>query len=251
MTYNEFTTFVEQEMRTRWPRWDPAEALLEDWYAILRYATPQMAREAIQEHRLSEKAIAFEPKAHEVKKILCRLRKAQRRGSAEALCYRPYIRCLEAPAGHPEWEGDEWLVLDRFEPSRSSDQAYVSTFASDRAKTAEELDGGRWCGVVRPDGQVPESYPDLRGPEAKQWVEDHVRNGPDTAGRRFLDEGRNRDDLAKLPENVSEPLKTVASREMLGRLAKPAGMTAMTGQPVKFDPDNDPELDGDLPWERG
>jgi len=160
-------------------------------------------------------------------------------------------RCLEAPAGHPEWEGDEWLVLDRFESSRSSDQAYVSTFAYDRAKTVEELEGGHWCGVVRPDGQVPESYPALLGLEAKQWVEDHVRNGPNTAGRRFLDEGRNRDDLAKLPEDVSEPLKTVASRETLDRLAKPTGMTAATGQPMKFDPDNDPELGGDLPWEAG
>jgi len=141
-------------------------------------------------------------------------------------------------------------VLDRFEPSRSSDQAYVSTFASDRAKIAEELEGGRWCGVVRPDGQVPESYPDLMGLEAKQWVEDHARKGPNTAGRRFLDEGRNRNDLAKLPKDVSEPLKTVASREMLERVAKPM---ELTGQPVKFSLD-DKEIGGDLPdepWEGG
>jgi len=251
MTYNEFKAFMAQEMRTRWPRWDPAEALLEDWYAILRYASPQIARQAVQEHRISEKASPYEPNLYEVRKALQRLHRSQKRATANVPCYRPYIRCLDAPTGHPEWEGDEWLVLDRFEPSRSSDFAYVSTFASDRAKIVEEHEGGRWCGVVRPDGQVPQSHPELMGPEAKQWVEDHVRKGPDIARRRFLDEGRNRNDLAKLPENVSEPLKTVASREMLDRLAKPAGMTAVTGQPVKFDPDNDPEIGGDLPWERG
>jgi len=69
MTYNEFKVFVAQEMQSRWPRWDPAPALLEDWYAILRYASPLIARQAVQEHRLSERASAFEPKAHEVSTV--------------------------------------------------------------------------------------------------------------------------------------------------------------------------------------
>ena len=124
----------------------------------------------------------------------------------------------------------------------------MSNLAGRIAAEVQGREGGRWCGVVRPEGQAPDSYPDLIGREAKRWAGEHIRNGPDGPGRRFLRDRRKLAEIAKLPKDVSEPRNTVASRAMLDRLAEPM---ELTGAPVQFDPDNDPELQENPSWEQG
>ena len=70
MTKLEFETFVTHEIQGRWPKWDPSPVVLDDWYAILRPHSVAVAREAILEHRIGEKANQFEPKIQEVRKLL-------------------------------------------------------------------------------------------------------------------------------------------------------------------------------------
>jgi len=186
MTKLEFEEFFLNDLKGRWPKWDPTPAMLEDWFSILRYHTPDVAKQAIQEHRLGDKSTRWEPQLRDVKKRLWQLSK--RAGSDDVLgtTYFAYVRCLEPPAGHPEWQDEEWLSLERFERSRATDKRYVASYAERRAAAVQQEEGGRWCGVVRPDGQMPPGFPTLEKEEARQCVEQHCRNGPNTAARRYL-----------------------------------------------------------------
>ena len=101
----------------------------------------------------------------------------------------PWIRCLTAPAEHLEWQDQEYLRLDFYCTQYAADQNRVATMAQLAAKAVQDAHGGSWCGVVRPDGQIPDNHPELERGEAKRWAEDHIKNGPESVGKRFL-EGR-------------------------------------------------------------
>ena len=77
--------------------------------------------------------------------------------------------------------------MDAVSPMDSNDPQKTQNAASAIAKIVGKQEGGKWCGVVWPDGQGPEGHPNLRGREAEAWVVDHILNGPDGPGRRFLE----------------------------------------------------------------
>jgi hypothetical protein len=100
--------------------------------------------------------------------------------------YTPWVMCLTAPEDHPSWQGREWVRLDRFSTKRCTDKDYVAQYAHDIAAAIQEVHGGQWCGVVRPEGQIPENQPFLQKEEARKWAEAHILDGPEGPGRRFL-----------------------------------------------------------------
>jgi len=234
MTRIEFNQFVADDMKGRWPKWDATDAILEDWWSVLRYHSIDVARSAVQEHRVSDRARVFEPIIGAVVNIL---RRRGRGPVAEVERFDPWIRCLEPPAEHPDWAGKEWYRTDGFRRNDNHDKAYVAQVASDIAALVEQREGGRWCGVVRPLNQPPEDQPQLQGRQAREWAEDHVRNGPEGPGRRWLCDRRPL--LKSVP--VYKP-KTVASQQDLERLTQPAAEPKPSG-PTPFDLPFDVEED--------
>lgn len=226
MTKLEFDTFVAEQLQGRWPKWQPTAAMLHDWYAILRYHSLDVATAAVQEHRLSERAVVFEPKINEVAKVLKRHRHKPATGQLGPL-YVPWVRCIEAPQDHPEWQGREWVRLEyRFSGSANNRQ-HVAEAAERTAREIQQDHGGRWCGVVRPDGQVPESSPESGGQAAREWVEGHSSDGPDGPSRRFVPRRHGKYIEAvvaarSIPKEVGRRDRTVASRAEIDALHEPA-----------------------------
>jgi len=235
MTRIEFNEFVAQELRGRWPKWDPTEAMLGDWWSLLRYHSVDVARSVVQEHRISEKARVFEPLIG----VVARALRNRRRGPvAEIVRYDPWIRCLEAPADHPDWAGQEWVRLDAFRRSCAADKAYVVQYAGDVAAIVQQREGGRWCGVCRPDGQIPQGQPELHGQEAQDWAIEHIRNGPDGPGRRWL---KSRQPV--LMSAAEAPRPKYADQNAIEKLLEPLTKPGAGGPTAEFDLPMNPSED--------
>lgn len=185
MTRNEFNAFVEDQLRARWPKWQPTPALLDDWYSVLRYHSTEVATTAVQDHRLSDKATAFEPKIYEISKLLAHNRSGSDIAQLGSV-WVPWVRCLAGPPEHLDWQGREWVRLEYRFSGQANNRRHVSQAAARSAAEIQATYGGQWCGVARPEGQLPEIQPDLQRTEAREWVERHILDGPDGPGRRFL-----------------------------------------------------------------
>lgn len=254
MTQMEFETFVADELQGRWPKWQTTRALLEDWYSVLRYYTVEQCTQAVQEHRLSDAAIAFEPKIQDVRRLL---RKVDRKASiAAGVPLVPWVLCVEAPAAHPEWQGQEWLRIEHRSTACITSQAHVSEAASRAAWDIQRREGGKWSGVVRPEGQLPPDHERLERQEAAAWVRQHILTGPDGPGRRSLLERQTKGvtmrqgvaQAVKIPQDVAAPPKTVATRADLDRLV-PAPAHAEQSD-TQFFVDHPVEQDEEG-WEQG
>lgn len=185
MTRIEFNAFVEDHLKGRWRKWEPTPALLDDWYAILRYHSVEVVVGVIQAHFCSSKASYFEPKIHEVSSLLAQRRRSPTAGQ-DIPIYIPWVRCLEAPADHPDWVGREWLRSEYLFSGEANSQRKVGEAATRAARDIQQAHGGKWCGVVRPDGQLPDYHPDLPKHDAREWTQKYVLDGPDGPGKRFV-----------------------------------------------------------------
>jgi hypothetical protein len=186
MQKNEFHQFMESNLGQRWPQWQPNTATMNDWWLVLKDYTVNEAERAVHQHKTSDKAIVSEPKISEVLKFL---KERSSRGQEERQAYTPWIRCLEAPPEHPDWEDEEWVRIDAgWRPQNCWEKDYVARFAQKVAKQVEVAEGGRWCGVVRLDDDYPDNQPGpaLKGKAAKEWACKHILNGPDGPGKRWL-----------------------------------------------------------------
>jgi len=120
------------------------------------------------------------------------MKKQSHEGKPLPNAYNPWVRCLVGPDDYSGWQDREWimystgLVTKSFSPLYASRWGYVRDYASNMARAMQARYGGKWCGVVRPEGQLPEDQPELRGRKAKKWAEKHILDGPDCPGRRML-----------------------------------------------------------------
>ena len=188
MDKREFEPFVRMNMGQRWPSWQITEAVLSDWWLVLKDYTVEEAEMAVHMHKVSDKAIVSEPKAHEIAKMLRQCARGETAGELPPVL-TPWILCLEAPPEHPDWEDEEWVRLDAgWHNARCTDREYVGRFANKVAKQVQGKEGGKWCGVVRTENDCPPNQPGekLRGPAASEWAKKHILNGPDGPGKRFL-----------------------------------------------------------------
>ena len=113
-------------------------------------------------------------------------------------------------------------------PVMASGKEYAAEYVARAAKNVTANLGGQWCGVVRPEGQIPEEQPEIWGDEAKKWSEAHTLDGPDCPGRRMLLEMQKARSLAAvvakhatLPSTVAAPIKQVASRDDIDTTTAP------------------------------
>lgn len=160
--------------------------------------------------------------------------------------WEPYVRCLEAPAGHPSWQGREWLRYDKFQRPRCCDKNYVAQYAHDIAKAIEQVEGGLWCGVIRQEGTRPEWMPVLWRTAAREWVEAHVLDGPQGAARRMLEAGRGKSLTPTLKAVEPVAPRQAATRGMLESMtSKTTQRSPETPAPLVADFDNDPEFQDD------
>jgi hypothetical protein len=249
MTKLEFDTFVSEQLQGRWPKWQPTTAMLHDWYDILRCHSLDVATSVVQEHRLSEMAVVFEPKINEVVKLLARRRHKPNTGQIGP-AWVPWVRCLEAPTDNPNWQGREWLRLEYRSPSCANSRRHVADAAGRSAREIRHVHGGQWCGVVRPDGQSPPEQPELTGKAAREWVEQDTLNGPDGPGRRSV-LGRHAQYVPAVAEAMA--MRVDAKPALIEAWAAPASLP-----PTESEQQSDEEFFAANPveadnqgWERG
>jgi hypothetical protein len=98
--------------------------------------------------------------------------------------YEPWVRCLEPPREHPDWEDREWFVGGGLPCPCALRHRWMTRWAEKRADEIQEVYGGRWCGVVRVVNDDPCR---VRLTEAQiNEVYDHILNGPEGPGRQWL-----------------------------------------------------------------
>ncbi len=102
----------------------------------------------------------------------------------------PWIRCIEPPTDRPDWQDQEWIRLDYRDSTYACDHDKTAQAANSAAKDTQLKHGGKWCGVVRPDGQIPNNQPHLYSRTAQEWAHKHILDGPDGPGRRWLTTGK-------------------------------------------------------------
>lgn len=176
MTELQSLGFVQTEIVPR--TWRLTDVNVTDWArAVKRVPSVEQARAIVLD-------IIDDPKVGKLtlKDFQRRTCGASRRARPDSLVepYEGAVRCLTAPASHPEWEGRQWAVVIPGAICTRTREARAWVDA--RAAEIQDREGGRWCGVlartVDDDG--------LCGRAAMAEAERRILAGPDTPGRRFL-----------------------------------------------------------------
>jgi hypothetical protein len=231
MTRSEFNEFVDAELRGRWPKWEPTPSVLDDWYRLLRYHSLPVATEAVQEHRVSDKANAFEPQINWVAKWLREHAGQRKRQRSWGPCF-VIVRDDGARFPHHIESVDE--------PTEG--QIRATAEAAALRWTSAHLRPFHW---ERPDAESPMAGP-LRGQSALAEAKRIILDEPgDSAGKRFLIERKRLAERMALPAGPERP--TYASRTMLDRLQEPQPQPS--GPSKDFNLPMDPSEDEN--WEAG
>ena len=240
MNHAEILRFVEQEIAARY-RGGMDDAVRSDWArAVGRAGSLDDARGIIQQ-------IVDSPDMSLNVKSFYRVwyKRRGRESTPIPTGYEAWVRCVESPPEHPEWEDKEWFVLEGFTPSNRSDKRYVTEYARTKAQDYTEQEGGRWTGIVKEMDNEPYRG-ELTVVQRREAAEAHILAGPGSPGRRHLlarDEKKSpvaaMADALKIQPKEPPPI-TTANREMLERLKE--NMEPICTGPIRFDPDNDPDL---------
>jgi hypothetical protein len=135
-------------------------------------------------------------------------RNLETRRFSKRACFTIIIRCMEAPAAHPDWKDKEWVraddpvrIVGHNSAYRDGDFELVKGRAAASAQRIARMiqcnEGGAWVGRLRDSTNDP--YPERRmAPAERRAMDQHVLNGPDGPGRRFLQMLRDRPNASKL-----------------------------------------------------
>lgn len=180
MTHAQAVIFVKDEIRPRYKTLNDTQ--FADWLRAAGFVELDVAktivRDLVLDPSLSLNIKNFRRSAYD-------RRTRQEREHVDLPGYDPYLRCLEAPTQHPEWEDQEWFHANAFRRSDCGNRGYVTMFAAAQAEQASGIRGGKWCGVVRPIDARPYAGP-LSQADLRDHAENHILAGPDGPGKRFL-----------------------------------------------------------------
>jgi len=183
MTELEVERFIEEEVKGLWPQWDATDAELRVWMSSLAPFDYVSARAAAQ-------ACFRDQTVNSRRPILGRFLECLRSLSPRARGPGPgrsdlttdvFVECCEPPADRVHLAGVRRPVYVT-PASRQGDRQYVWACAASMAVRFDRLYNGRWIVVHAPISQDD----GLRGQPARQRAYGRIAAGPDTPGRRFL-----------------------------------------------------------------
>ncbi len=183
MTKLEVERFVEEEVKGLYPQWDATDAELRVWMSSLMPFDYGPARVAAQACFREQTINSRRPILGRFLACLRALSPRARGPGAERsdLTTDVFVECYEPPADRPHLAGARRPVYV-MPASRQGDREYVRTCAASMAARFDRLYGGHWIVVC-----IPISQDDgLRGQPARQRAYGRIAAGPDTPGRRFL-----------------------------------------------------------------
>ncbi|MFH1574260.1 MAG: hypothetical protein ABIG68_09770 [Acidobacteriota bacterium] len=238
----EAAQFIELEIRPRYRQLSETQA--SDWMRAVRGIDLGLAREIARE-------LALDPDAMFTVKTFRKQVRARKVGrpqeSVDVPAFDAWVRCIEAPPGHPGWENREWFRLEACDTFMRTDNTCVTAYAQHQAALVQTAEGGKWCGVVRQASSEPYTGP-LTRHEVKREVETHVLDGPDGAGRRLLTRLRGKIAPANLIAALADkpPLpkidKPAVKAEPLPKMFSKQPLSGPNPGPTRFDPATDAEL---------
>jgi len=180
MNDSQATAFVETEIAPRYKTLNDTQVA--DWVRSLRPLDLSLA--VLVAHELAiDPDLPFNIKAF--RKLAWQRKPKIDRQPPDPPGFDPYIRCLQPPANHPDWQDQERFRSEGFRRADCGRKQYVAEYAEKQAKYAQTIHGGRWCAVVRPIENTPYSGP-LNQTDRAAAAEKHILNGPDGPGKRFL-----------------------------------------------------------------
>jgi hypothetical protein len=177
--------FFDRRIRGLWPQWEPTDAETCVWMSELEPLDERLAWTAIRACFSDQGANYHRPV---LRKFLEKVRALSQRASGP----RPeridpqtnvFIECLDPPADRPHL-ADARKPVYVHPASRQTDSEYVQACAEHMRTKFAQLYGGHWIVVVtrpRPDDG-------LRGDPARQRAYTLILEGPDTPGKRHLQE---------------------------------------------------------------
>lgn len=152
----------------------------QDWVKMLARWPVADAVAAIQELGVNGDPIKL-PAVRAI--ILRRTTRTQRTTELAESEIFTYLKCLEPPEDHPEWEDQLWVAL--CPAAYRNDRDKIHEWLS---KTSEQYaleNGGRWCGILSVGKSMLE--PDgLEGPQAAKAARERILGGPMCEAKREL-----------------------------------------------------------------
>lgn len=183
MTKLELERFIEEEVKGLWPQWAPEDAELRVWMSSLSPFDYGRACAAARAYFREQTVNSRRPILGRFLECL-RALSPRARGSGSG---RPdpttdvFVECYEPPSDRAHLAGVRRPVYVT-PASRQDDRECVRTCAASMAARFARLYGGRWIVVHAPASQDD----GLRGQPARQRAYGRIAAGPDTPGRRFL-----------------------------------------------------------------
>ncbi len=183
MTKLEVERFIEEEVKGLWPQWDATDAELRVWMSSLAPFDYGRARAAAMACFREQTVNSRRPILGRFLECLRVLSPRARGPGSERsdLTTDVFVECYEPPADRPHRAGVRKPVYVT-PASRQGDRQYVRTCGASMAARFDRLYGGRWIVVHAPLSQDD----GLRGQPARQRAYGRIAAGPDTPGRRFL-----------------------------------------------------------------
>lgn len=183
MTRLEVTRFIDEEVKGLYPQWEPTDAELRVWMSHLAPFDYGRARAAVQAC-FSEQGVNYHRPV--LGRFLAHVRSLSRHAKgpeapSDDRTTNVFVECFIPPPDRPHLAGAGKGVYVS-PASRQSDTEYVQSCAEIMRVRFGQLYGGHWITVVT----KPCAGDDVCGEPARQRAYDRILAGPDTPGRRFL-----------------------------------------------------------------
>jgi len=106
---NEVEKFFAEEIKPLWPNWEPTKTELESWIEKLKKCNLYKTRQRLKEWLESQEDIGKKPSIGRfIKQKIIVFDKAVSNIPELPYCY---LRCVQAPPNHPDWEDRQWIVF--------------------------------------------------------------------------------------------------------------------------------------------
>lgn len=135
MNRTEFEQVWDEEILKRWPKWNPAETDMKDWYYALGFADATNLTNAVRDYKVKDSA--HTPKINRIKEILIAHYPTQR--NANRVWTEVFVECVECPVANRVG-----LRIGIYNLEFQDNHDYMMRAAEVERKKCERIYGGKW-----------------------------------------------------------------------------------------------------------
>ena len=183
MTKLEAQNFIEKILKGLWADWQPTDIQLSNWTQKLQTCDYQRAKFSVENVWRTEKIQHRRPPQGRVFEALSQCVEKKAVESKDVPDTTVFIQCVQSPPENPN-RTDHKIRVYPDDLSRMDEPDYMRDCGHYMAERFEQLYGGKWIVVIKPQETMPDSG--LRDREARDKAFADILDEADTKRKHWL-----------------------------------------------------------------